>query len=234
MDRRARTGVIVVTAVRLYGESLRMSLEEAADLDVVGVEGDLEGAEARIEALRPDIVLLDPDLPEAEDLARSVFRRGDDIKVVMLGLARAEEEAVHWARCGADGFVTRENSLDELIGVIRSVAEGRFRCSPGVASALMAELARQSQGQPPTQLSPHLTRREQEVGGLLARGMSNKQIARSLGIAVSTVKNHVHNILSKLDLQRRGQVARWLNRQGLRPSRSGRGDRTRESADRAG
>lgn len=231
MNRDSPIRVMVVTGVRLYAEGLRAVLGSSSELEVVGLAADPAEAEERIDELSPDVVLMDPGAPDAEHLVGRVFHGSARAKVVMLGLARVEEQAVRWAQCGAHGFVTRENSLDELVSVVRSVARGRFRCSPQVATALMRELARQSAGRVSTQDSPHLTRREHEVSGLLARGLSNKGIARRLGIAVSTVKNHVHNILTKLDLQRRGQVAQWLRRHGIGPVRSRRPDRPRTSGD---
>lgn len=215
MDRGPLIHVLIVSDIRLYGESLRQVLSSRPDMAVLDVVGSALHAARRLEELEPDVVLLDPAMPEAESVCRLVHRRPGRTKVMVLGLAGVEEEAVHWIRCGAHGFVTRGQSVDDVVTTVQGVAAGLFRCSPRIARALMREMAGQVDGDGPGEDPAQLTRREHEVSRLLAQGMSNKQVARTLGIAVSTAKNHVHNILTKLGLERRGQVGRWMRRHGI-------------------
>lgn len=215
MDPGPPTRALIVSDVRLYGESLRRVLASRPDLEVLDVIGNAMEAGACLGELEPDVVLLDPAMPDSESLCRLVHGRPGGTKVVVLGLSPVEDEAVHWIRCGAHGFVTRGQSVDDVVATIQGVAHGLFRCSPRVARALMRELAGRA-GRPDVDGDPStLTRREREVSRLLAQGMSNKQVARTLGIAVSTAKNHVHNILAKTGLDRRGQVGGWLRRHGI-------------------
>lgn len=215
MEDGCPTRVLIVSDVRLYGESLRRVLDSRPEFEVLGVVGNAEEAGRLLMELKPHIVLLDPALPDAESVCRLVRTRQSRTKVMVLGLARVEDEAVHWVRCGAHGFVTRGQSVDDVVATVQGVVAGLFRCSPRVARALMREVATGGEPHGTGEDPPYLTSRELEVSRLLARGMSNKQISRRLGIAVSTVKNHVHNILSKLGLERRGQVGGWLRRHGI-------------------
>lgn len=215
MEDGPPTRVLIASDVRLYGESLRRVLDARSDLEVLDVVGNAEEAGRLVTGLEPHVVLLDPALPDAESLCRLVRARQDGMKVMVLGLARVEDEAVHWVRCGAHGFVTRGQSVDDVVATVQGVVAGLFRCSPRVARALMREVASRGEPQGTGEAPPYLTRREHEVSRLLAQGMSNKQISRELGIAVSTAKNHVHNILTKLGLERRGQVGGWLRRHGI-------------------
>lgn len=142
---------------------------------------------------------------------------------------RTEAEVVRWARRGLHGLVTRENSVGQLVATIRAVRGGKCLCSPRVATALLRALAKQADHRDDGEPSATLTRREHEVAHFLAHGMSNRGIARSLGIAVSTAKNHVHNVLTRLGLQRRAQVGSWIRWHDL-PQRPGTGRRGREEA----
>lgn len=215
MEVRAATRVLIATDVRLYRDSLREVLGSSPDLEVVAAVGSAEEAlESAVEA-GPHVILLDPSLAGAELLVRSLYQSSSALKFVILGLARVELEVIRWAKSGIHGFVTRDNSVDQLVATIRAVRDGKCPCSPTVASALLRELAKQADGRGHGEHSPSLTRREHEVGHLLAQGRSNKEIARSLGISVSTAKNHVHNILTKLGLQRRGQVGMWIRRHAI-------------------
>lgn len=226
-----QASVLIVTDVGVFGEALARVLEERADLRVRGVADSDSEALERVLQNTPDVVLLDPAMPRARQLARSLRRDRAPSKVVVLGLAEVETSAVDWATEGIHGFVTRENSLDQLVSVIRGVLEGRCLCSPTVAAALLRELAKRAHGRGRGERAPSLTQRQYEVGHLLAHGMSNKAIASELGITVSTVKNHVHNILRKLRLNRRGEVADWIRKRGV-PRRPRRGESARANTER--
>lgn len=219
MDTRSPLHVLIVTDVRLYAESLARALATRERLEVAGVATSAEEAMSKVGERGLDVLLLDPAMPAAERLVDTLHRDPRDVKIVVLGLSRVEVEAVRWATHGAHGFLTRENSLDQLVAIVESVSEGGFECSPRVASALLRALAKQAEGRGPRDRPAHLTGREYEVGRLLARGLSNKEIATSLGIAVSTTKNHVHNILTKLGLRRRAEVGGWMRRHAV-PRRS--------------
>ena len=215
MDTRPPLRVLIVTDVRLYGESLARVLDTRGRLDVAGVVTSAEEALSKVDGADLDVLLLDPAMPGADLVADDLYRGPRDVKIVVLGLSRVEVEAVRWATRGIHGFLTRENSVDELVATVEGVSGGGFECSPRVASALLRALAKQAEGREQYDRAAHLTGREYEVGRLLARGLSNKEIASSLGIAVSTAKNHVHNILTKLDLRHRAEVGGWMRRHAV-------------------
>lgn len=204
-----------MTDVRLFAEGLAVALRERPVLEVLGVCDEASDALARLESSAPDLLLLDPALPDAAMLARAVFESGLRTKVLVLGLAETESEVIAWASEGIDGFVTRQNSIDDLVTTMERVVNDAWTSSPRVMSTLLRHLARVAHGRTFGEKSAHLTRREYDVAHLLGHGLPNKAIARELGIAVATAKNHVHNILAKLQLASRAEAAAWVRSHAL-------------------
>lgn len=215
------TRILIATDVRLYSEGLEAVLESQDGFDVAGTVRTAAKVLDRCLELDPDILVLDPAMPDSRSVTRLVFDSKMRVRVIVVGLGQTESEVVLWARQGAAAFVTRESDLDELVETIRAVARGEWSCSPTAMRALLRHMARQARGFARPKRVSYLTQRESEVSELVGRGLSNKEIASELGITVATVKNHVHNILTKLDLRRRGEVAAWLRFRGAprRPQR---------------
>jgi DNA-binding NarL/FixJ family response regulator len=167
-------------------------------------------------------------------MIRAVAEQAPATRVVVLGLPAGDQALLDCAEAGAAGYVSRDASLADLKAALQSAVLGELRCTPRDAAALLrrvALLAAQRSGPAPTGAA--LTQREVEIAGLIDGGLSNKEIARRLGIEVSTVKNHVHNILEKLQVHRRGEAVsqlrprlRWAPHPGVK-----RGDTARTSAD---
>jgi two-component system, NarL family, nitrate/nitrite response regulator NarL len=160
---------------------------------------------AFVEASRPDVVLLD--LSSRQCLAippeiRAVLPR---VQFVAFAVADGETDALACAEAGVCGFVAQEGSVEDLIAAVGRAMEGEVVCSPRLAALLIQRVADLSAHRLP-QVEP-LTPREQEIAAYVARGLPNKDIARRLGLAPATVKNHVHNILQKLSLARRSELA---------------------------
>jgi two-component system nitrate/nitrite response regulator NarL len=130
--------------------------------------------------------------------------------LVALGVPEQEESVIRCAEAGIAAFVTRESSLPELVRVLQSALRGETLCSPSMARALLGRLATLAAEREPKPATAVLTVREVEILGLIDEGLSNKQIAARLVIELPTVKNHVHNILGKLDVRRRGDAAKQL------------------------
>jgi DNA-binding NarL/FixJ family response regulator len=152
--------------------------------------------------------------PDSRDLARAVAGQAPGVKLVGLGLAETEESVLTYAEAGFAGYVPREAPLEDIVAVVRGIARGEVRYSRRIATALLRRLANGAvSGRPESAL----TRRETEIAGLIDEGLSNREIAHRLTIEVATVKNHVHHLLEKLQVHRRGEAAARLRRH-LSPS----------------
>lgn len=199
--------VLIASDTRLYREGLLASLERAGSFDVVGTASDRAACLASVRALRPQVVLFDLAMAGAAEALPETAAAASGTRVVVLGVREVESEVIACAEAGVSGYVTREASLEELVSVVESVARGEMLCSPRIAALLnrrVAAVAGARRGRLPT---TRLTPREAEVVDLIADGLSNKQIARRLSIELATVKNHVHSILEKLEVERRTEVA---------------------------
>lgn len=206
--------LFLVVGVRFYAESLAALLPSRGSIEVVGTASGRGDARAEAERLCPDIVLLDAGLPGGLDLAREMTAAGAAPRVVVVAISEVAESVLEWAEAGVASFVPRSRSLGELISTIEEAARGEVNCPPGIVALILRRvgtLAALVHGRrdEPREL-PDLTPREREIVHLMGRGLSNKRIALELGISVSTAKNHVHNILHKLNLQRRDHAAALL------------------------
>lgn len=185
-------------------------LDRRAGFTVVGATAAREEV-SDIQALRPDVVLLDMETAESAAIARDVARLAPGIPVVALAVADVERDVLSCVEAGAAGYVSRDGSMDDLVAAIESAARGELHCSPRIAGSLLrrvASLAASRELEPPVE---RLTSREAEVVRLIEQNLSNKQIATRLGIEVATVKNHVHNLLEKLNVHSRTDVARRVS-----------------------
>jgi two-component system, NarL family, nitrate/nitrite response regulator NarL len=199
--------VMVVSDVVLYREGLAASIERDRRLRPLGLVC-ADDALPAIAANRPHVVLIDGGMPSCLDLARKIRAHIDDVRIVGFGISGGADRLVDCAEAGLAAFVDSSGSLDELVAAVLSAIDGRLACSPEVSALMCERLARLSTGR--SRQSDALTRREQEIAALIGRGLSNKEIANDLRIGVSTVKNHVHSILEKLDVRRRSAIVRQL------------------------
>lgn len=206
--------MLVVHKVRLTCDLLAAALNEEAEVEVVDFARDAEETLAKLAENSYDVALVNINLPDDDVLKilRKVARGGMPVKVVLTGLVQSNTAILRYIEEGAAGYVLEEESLAELMKKIRAVAEQKFSVTPRVAGALIArlgELKRQVRTirmltvNEACQESSRLTAREWEILGLIERGLTNRQIAAKLVIELGTVKNHVHNILRKLDVQNR-------------------------------
>jgi DNA-binding NarL/FixJ family response regulator len=199
--------VVIVADIRLYREGLAAALERSGRIEVVGTAADGAAAVAAVWELEPDMALVDMAIPSGAASVRAILETAPLVKVVGLAVPDAEQDVVACAETGVAGLVTRESTIEELVDAIESAARGELLCSPRTAAALLrrvAALSADSRGELGMQT---LTLREREIAELVARGLSNKEIASELRIQVATVKNHVHRILEKLNARRRSEVA---------------------------
>lgn len=204
--------VLIVVGVRLYREGLTDMLSRQDGLSVVGVESDRRGAVAAIQRQQPDVVLLDTAVIDTYPTMADIRHLAPEVRVVALGVGDQEEDVLLCAEAGVAGYVTRDASLEDLVAVVESAARGVLHCSPEVAGSLLRRLAALAADRGTDPSSPRLTTRESQIVRLIEEDLSNKEIAVRLGIEVATVKNHVHNVLEKLNIHRRSEAARVLGR----------------------
>jgi two-component system nitrate/nitrite response regulator NarL len=174
---------------------------------VVALAADHSAALERSRELQPDIIFLDVSMPDGLRLIHDLHMVVPDAAVVATAVAETDGEIVACAEAGVAGFVTRDQSLAEAVRVLESVARGESPCSPRTAAALLRRVAVLSAQRKPPGPPDGLTPRENQIAGLIARGRSNKEIARELCIEISTVKNHVHHMLEKLGVRGRAEAA---------------------------
>jgi DNA-binding NarL/FixJ family response regulator len=204
------TRVLVVVGIRLFREGLAQLLSAQEGFVVVGAESDGSSAATQIERLAPDVALVEMGIANLAAIAGALAARPSPIPLVAIGIGESDSEVLACAERGAAGFVTRDASVKELVAAIRRAAAGELVCTPHVAGALIRRLGALASERRPGSSLPPLTRREREVAALMREDLSNKEIATRLRIEVATVKNHVHNVLDKLHVHRRGEAARLL------------------------
>ena len=201
--------VLIVDDHALFRRGLEMVLDEEDDIELVGQASD--GAEARERAGEslPDVVLMDIRMPKSSGIeaCRGMKEAAPSTKIVMLTISDEEEDLFEAIRAGASGYLLKDIPLDEVAEAVRAVYGGQSLISPAMAGKLLTEfatLARRPEEERVQQVPPpRLTDREMEVLKLVAKGMNNRDIARELFISENTVKNHVRNILEKLQIHSR-------------------------------
>jgi two-component system nitrate/nitrite response regulator NarL len=198
---------VTIVGVRLYRDGLERALAGASSLRLVGSAADVVAAEPLIRREAPDVVLLD--VAAGDGAVRHVRAAAPAAAVVALAIAEDEHDVIPLAEAGVAGYVSRDASVAELVDAIVRVAGGDTVCSPRVAGLLVQRMSRLAGARPRPEAEDRLTARELEVADLL--GLPNKEIARRLSIEVTTVKNHVHNILEKLGVARRADAAAMLH-----------------------
>jgi len=198
--------VIIASPVRLVREGMVASLRgregvvvaDAVDMDPPGI--------ATIADAEPDVVLVDVGERDPVALGRLIKAANPRARLVAFPLDEIDDRVFACAAAGFSGYVPRESGADELHRALVDAIEGRMHCAPHIAAAMFNRLADFLQEPQPPPL-PSLTPRESEILALVDQGCSNKDIARQLAISSATVKNHMHNILQKLQVSRRGQAA---------------------------
>jgi two-component system, NarL family, nitrate/nitrite response regulator NarL len=195
--------VVIATDVRLFREGLAEILGRQTAVTVVGIASHASEALERVAELRPDVALVDVGMLDGLACVRAMTRLSGETKVVALGATDSEAGIVSCAEAGVAGFVPRDGSLDDLVSAVEYVTRGELACSPRAAAVLLRQVSTLALARATPASMPALTVRELDVLRLLDRRMTNKEIARQLGIEVATVKNHVHNLLEKMQVHRR-------------------------------
>lgn len=210
------TSVITVALIednRLVREGMSALLSQLADVRVVAAGSSVDTKQ--LQQLKPHVILLDLGLRTGDSLrvAEKVRRELPQSKVIVMDLLPVQEELVEFVNAGVSGFIMKDATLDDLVTTIRSVAEGAPVLPPPMVGALFSQIARDAvaKGRPKALASVRMTPRERQVIDLIAEGSSNKEIAARLNIATHTVKSHVRNVMEKLMLHTRLQIAAYAH-----------------------
>jgi DNA-binding NarL/FixJ family response regulator len=207
--------VAIVDDNRLVREALAAMLGRLPDVQVVAA------ASANAEVLdreTPDVLLLDAGLGDEDSLnvAAAIAKRRSGTKVVIMDLMPTNEDIVQFVNAGVAGFVLKDATFDEFVATIRAVAAGDKVLPPRMTETLFSQIALggDARGRERVLEDVRMTRREREVIELIGEGLSNKEIAQRLNIAAHTVKSHVRNVMEKLALHTRLQIAAFARRDG--------------------
>lgn len=212
--------VMVVDDHALFRRGMELVLAQEPGMCVVGEAADGAEAVEKARALTPDIVLMDVRMPRRSGLeaCRTIHDSVPSAKIIMLTISDEEADLYEAIKAGATGYLLKEISIEEVADAIRAVQGGQSLISPSMASKLLTEfatMARKDVEAPPPVLTPRLTEREMEVLTLVAKGLANKDIARQLFISENTVKNHVRNMLEKLQLHSRMEAVVYAVREKM-------------------
>ena len=207
---------MVVDDHPMWREGVARDLAEAG-LEVVATAGSGAEALARFPAARPDVLVLDLQIPEPNGVAvtAEVVRQDPDVRVLILSASGEQQDVLEAVKAGATGYLVKSASRKELIDALQRVAEGDTVFTPGLAGLVLGEFRRMSESPAADDGEPRLTARETEVLRLVAKGMSYKQIADRLVLSHRTVQNHVQNTLRKLQMHNRAQLVRYAIEQGI-------------------
>jgi DNA-binding NarL/FixJ family response regulator len=198
--------LVIAAAVRLYREGLATTLKAHEHLRIEATAATSLEALALVTVVQPDVVIVDVALDDTLNLIRGLRAKSSRSRILAFAVREEITAILDYAEAGADGFVTPNSSMANLIEAIERTAAGELLCSPRIAAQLLRRAAQQKT-RADEAAGPILTNREFQVFSLLKQGRSNKEIGTTLTIAEATVKNHVHHVLEKLQVATRGQAA---------------------------
>ena len=209
--------LLIIEDNRLLREGLTEVLKREPDFEVITTLQTDEKMLTKIQTSDIDVVLLDLGLQSYDSLdVVKLFRKNDkDVKMVLMGLFATHSEVLDFVECGVKGFILKNATVDDFLTTIRAVAKGEKVLPAYLTDSLFAQIIEQSLNGPEGERkiieSVQMTQREKEVIELIAEGLTNKEIGQKLYISPHTIKSHVHNILEKLTLHSRLQIAKYAH-----------------------
>lgn len=205
--------ILLIEDNRLLRDGIVAMLKGYRDIKVIAASGNGENSVHRIHELKPNIILLDLGLRSQNSLhvVEIVKKEFPRAKVIVMDLAPAQGDILQFVKAGASGFILKDATFDEFLITIRSVAEGAKVLPPTLGDSLFSQIIEHAieRGKANINKAIRMTKREQEVIGYISEGLSNKEIGQRLHIATYTIKSHVHNIMEKLALHTRLEVANY-------------------------
>lgn len=207
--------IVVIEDNRLLREGIAAIARAQRDFDVVVASDNVEQTLKKLVRAPPDVILLDFGLADHDSVTLTTQLRADapGSRVIIMGLLPSQEDVAEFVRAGASGFLMKDASADEFFQTIRAVARGEQVLPSALTRSLFDQIALRSARKSKAHVleAVRLTVREREIVDLLGEGMSNKEIAQRLSVAVHTVKSHVHHVLEKLALRSRLEVVAFTN-----------------------
>jgi DNA-binding NarL/FixJ family response regulator len=209
--------VVVVDDQELFRRGLTMLLNVEDDIEVVGEASDGAAAADLAASTVPDVVLMDVRMPKQSGIeaCQSIKDVAPNARIIMLTVSDEEADLYDAVKNGASGYLLKDSSIDEVAQAVRLVADGQSLISPSMAIKLLDEFKQMSRADRQAVPTPRLTDRELEVLRYVAQGLNNREIAKQLFISENTVKNHVRNILEKLQLHSRMEAVMYAVREKL-------------------
>jgi len=210
----AKIRVLFIADSRILRKGIVAMISECRDITVAAVSRMRQNALTNAGSVKPHVVLMDLglDSQNSVNVVQSVKKEFPGIKIIGMGLAPAQSDILEFVQAGAEGFILKNASGGEVIKTIRAVAAGERVLPYSMTGSLFTQVTKYAikHGKKILSAAIRVTEREKEIVALIVKGMSNKQIASSLNIATFTVKSHVHNILEKLALHSRVQIANYF------------------------
>ena len=205
--------LLLIEDNRILRDGITDMLDGHRDVKVVAVSDGKHDTLSKADKVKPDVVLMDLGLDSQNslDVMQSMKKEFPAIKIIGMGLAPAQADIMEFVQAGADGFILKDATVENMIATIRSVAKGETVFPLPMTASLFFQVAEHAllKGRRNLKMAVRMTQREKEIIALIVEGLSNKQIAVKLNIATFTVKSHVHNILEKLALHSRLQIANF-------------------------
>jgi DNA-binding NarL/FixJ family response regulator len=214
---KKRYRIVIAEDHRILREGLRFLLSSNPDFEIVGEAEDGRGAIRCVDKLRPDLVLMDLSMPKMNglDAIAEVKNHCPDTKVLVLTVHKAEEYVFESLKAGADGYLLKDATHNELMLAVGNVLEGKPYLSPGISGNLVAGYLKGRKPSKPKLSLEILTRRERQVLKLIGEGHKNKEIADYLCVSVKTVEKHRANLMNKLDLHSGSALTAYAMEKGL-------------------
>jgi DNA-binding NarL/FixJ family response regulator len=216
-----RIRLMIADDHRLFREGIKALLAVTDDIEIVGEAEDGESALKKCRELQPDVILMDINMPGLNGIQATgqILEKQPQTSIIMLTMLEDDASVFHAMRAGARGYLLKGADPKEVLSVIRAVAEGQALFGPAIATRLM-NYFKELGATPPASLAgtpfPELTEREVEVLRLIAQGLNNQEIAQKLFLSPKTVRNHITNIFSKLQVADRAQAIVRAREAGLK------------------
>ena len=216
-EEQARIRVLVVDDQELFRRGLTMLLSVEDDIEVIGEASDGSAAATMAASTAPDVILMDVRMPKLTGIEACVAMKdaAPHARIIMLTASDEEADLYEAVKSGASGYLLKDSSIDEVAQAVRVVSEGQSLISPSMAVKLIDEFKQMSKPEREQGPALKLTERELEVLRLVAKGLNNREVAKELFISENTVKNHVRNILEKLQLHSRMEAVMYAMREKL-------------------